>query len=77
MNGNSRKFQLQIRERFRKRRFKREDEKCRIERPTARPHRVEMERLGHQARLFAETFTWERAASETEAHLRGVAERGG
>ncbi len=29
-------------------------------------------RLGAQARLFAETFTWERAASETERHLLAV-----
>jgi len=33
--------------------------------------------LGRQARAFAETFTWERAAAETEAHLRDVVERGG
>jgi len=26
-------------------------------------------RLGVQARRFAETFTWERAANETAAHL--------
>ena len=26
-------------------------------------------RLGAQARTFAETFTWERAANETAAHL--------
>jgi glycosyltransferase involved in cell wall biosynthesis len=31
-------------------------------------------RLGVQARAFAETFTWERAAEETERHLQGVAE---
>lgn len=29
-------------------------------------------RLGAQARGFAETFTWERAADETERHLEGV-----
>ncbi|MEO7455216.1 MAG: glycosyltransferase family 4 protein [Gemmatimonadaceae bacterium] len=29
-------------------------------------------RLGAQARGFAETFTWERAAEETERHLDGV-----
>jgi glycosyltransferase involved in cell wall biosynthesis len=29
-------------------------------------------RLGAQARRFAETFTWERAAEETERHLQGV-----
>ena len=28
--------------------------------------------LGVQARRFAETFTWERAASETESHLYRV-----
>ncbi len=28
-----------------------------------------VERLGAQARLFAESFTWERAANETERHL--------
>jgi glycosyltransferase involved in cell wall biosynthesis len=28
--------------------------------------------LGVQARRFAETFTWERAAAETERHLQGV-----
>ncbi|HKS07732.1 MAG TPA: glycosyltransferase family 4 protein [Gemmatimonadaceae bacterium] len=31
-------------------------------------------RLGAAARRFAETFTWERAARETEAHLREVVE---
>jgi glycosyltransferase involved in cell wall biosynthesis len=30
--------------------------------------------LGHAARTFAETFTWERAARETESHLLGVLE---
>ena len=29
-------------------------------------------RLGTQARAFAETFTWERAADVTEAHLRSI-----
>jgi hypothetical protein len=29
-------------------------------------------RLGVQARCFAETFTWERAAAETERHLHRV-----
>jgi glycosyltransferase involved in cell wall biosynthesis len=33
-----------------------------------------VERLGQQARRFAGSFTWERAASETEAHLRRVTE---
>ncbi|HWH50415.1 MAG TPA: glycosyltransferase family 4 protein [Gemmatimonadaceae bacterium] len=32
-----------------------------------------VERLGRAARAFAETFTWERAAAETEAHLMRVA----
>jgi glycosyltransferase involved in cell wall biosynthesis len=31
-----------------------------------------VERLGVAARRFAETFTWERAADETERHLRQV-----
>jgi glycosyltransferase involved in cell wall biosynthesis len=31
-----------------------------------------VERLGAQARGFAETFTWERAAEETERHLQQV-----
>jgi glycosyltransferase involved in cell wall biosynthesis len=31
-----------------------------------------VERLGAQARGFAETFTWERAAEETERHLQRV-----
>jgi glycosyltransferase involved in cell wall biosynthesis len=34
-----------------------------------------VERLGREARAFAETFTWERAAAETEAHLMRVAGR--
>ncbi len=29
-------------------------------------------RLGSQARVFAESFTWERAADETERHLRSL-----
>jgi glycosyltransferase involved in cell wall biosynthesis len=29
-------------------------------------------RLGAEARVFAETFTWERAAEQTEAHLASV-----
>ena len=33
--------------------------------------------LGRQARAFAETFTWERAADETEAHLHQVVDGGG
>jgi glycosyltransferase involved in cell wall biosynthesis len=32
-----------------------------------------VDRLGRAARAFAETFTWERAAAETEAHLMRVA----
>ena len=32
-----------------------------------------VDRLGREARAFAETFTWERAAAETEAHLIRVA----
>lgn len=32
--------------------------------------------LGAEARVFAETFTWERAADQTEAHLRRVTEGG-
>ena len=31
-----------------------------------------VERLGRAARSFAETFTWERAAEETAAHLAKV-----
>ncbi len=33
--------------------------------------------LGRQARAFAETFTWDRAADETEAHLHQVVDGGG
>ena len=36
-----------------------------------------VERLGTQARSFAATFTWERAASETALHLEEVIEGGG
>jgi glycosyltransferase involved in cell wall biosynthesis len=38
------------------------------------PHLVEQ--LGRAARTFAETFTWERTASETESHLHAVMDRG-
>ena len=34
--------------------------------------RTLVDRLGAQARTFAETFTWERAAHETEFHLQQV-----
>lgn len=34
--------------------------------------RALVDRLGVQARTFAETFTWERAADETERHLQRV-----
>ena len=34
--------------------------------------RALVERLGIAARRFAEAFTWENAATETEAHLREV-----
>jgi glycosyltransferase involved in cell wall biosynthesis len=33
---------------------------------------VLVDTLGQNARRFAETFTWERAADETERHLTGV-----
>lgn len=36
-----------------------------------------VEELGRQARGFAEGFTWERAAAETEGHLREVTDGGG
>jgi glycosyltransferase involved in cell wall biosynthesis len=36
-----------------------------------------VEELGRQARVFAEGFTWERAAAETEGHLREVTDGGG
>lgn len=34
-----------------------------------------VEQLGRQARLFAESFTWERAADETERHLMQLTSR--
>ena len=45
-----------------------------MSRLAADPHLVE--RLGAQARGFAETFTWERAAEETERHLQRVLSAG-
>jgi glycosyltransferase involved in cell wall biosynthesis len=39
--------------------------------------RALVERLGAQGRTFAQTFTWERAASETARHLNEVIEGGG
>jgi glycosyltransferase involved in cell wall biosynthesis len=33
-----------------------------------------VERLGGEARRFAEAHSWERTADETEAHLRAVIE---
>ena len=33
-----------------------------------------VEKLGRDARRFAETFTWERAAEQTERHLIRVIE---
>ena len=39
--------------------------------------RALVERLGRQARAFAEAFTWERAATETGQHLRAVIDGGG
>lgn len=41
---------------------------ARMDRLAADPALVE--RLGEQGRRFAETFTWDRAADETERHLR-------
>jgi glycosyltransferase involved in cell wall biosynthesis len=38
--------------------------------------RALVEELGAQARTFAEGFTWENAAEQTEAHLRRVIARG-
>ena len=38
--------------------------------------RALVERLGRDARRFAETFTWERAAEQTEHHLMGVVKAG-
>jgi glycosyltransferase involved in cell wall biosynthesis len=35
-----------------------------------------VDKLGTAGRAFATTFTWERAADETEAHLRAVLNRG-
>lgn len=35
------------------------------------------ERLGQQGRVFSETFTWDRAATETARHLQEVIEVGG
>lgn len=37
----------------------------------------EVERLGARAREFAQGFTWERAASETAAHLTNIVHAGG
>jgi glycosyltransferase involved in cell wall biosynthesis len=34
--------------------------------------RESVERLGLQARRFAETFTWDRAADQTEQHLTRI-----
>lgn len=34
-------------------------------------------RLGNSGRSFAESFTWDRAAAETEAHLQQVVQSGG
>ena len=34
-------------------------------------------KLGARARVFAESFTWERAAAETESHVSQVLHRGG
>jgi glycosyltransferase involved in cell wall biosynthesis len=39
--------------------------------------RALVERLGAQARSFATTFTWERAALETAQHLDEVIQAGG
>ena len=39
--------------------------------------RALVERLGIAARRFAEGFTWQRAADETETHLREVVGMGG
>ena len=40
--------------------------------PPRRVARARRASLGAEARAFAETFTWERAADETEAHLQRV-----
>ncbi len=39
-------------------------------------HREQVERMGIAARRFAESFSWERAAGETEAHLLALVARG-
>ena len=39
--------------------------------------RALVEQLGQNARRFAESFTWERAADETERHLTRIIEQGG
>ncbi|HEX6058225.1 MAG TPA: glycosyltransferase family 4 protein [Gemmatimonadaceae bacterium] len=39
--------------------------------------RALVERLGNAGRAFADTFTWERAADETAAHLESVIHDGG
>jgi glycosyltransferase involved in cell wall biosynthesis len=39
--------------------------------------RALVEELGLQARRFAESFTWDRAADETERHLTGLIAEGG
>jgi hypothetical protein len=36
-----------------------------------------VEEMGVRARAFAETFTWDRCARETEAHLLRVVTPGG
>jgi glycosyltransferase involved in cell wall biosynthesis len=33
-----------------------------------------VQRMGQAGRVFAESFTWDRAADETEAHLRATLE---
>jgi hypothetical protein len=38
--------------------------------------RTLVDELGVKARAFAERFTWERAAADTELHLRQVAGHG-
>lgn len=40
-------------------------------------NRALVEELGAAGRLFAESFTWERAALETERHLQAVLKHGG
>lgn len=39
--------------------------------------RALVEAMGAKARAFAETFTWTRAADQTEAHLTSIVQRGG